>query len=72
MITLIHGVNKLNRDDLANLSIETIKQDYEDALSISSHVTVKVNGTTVNDLGRVAQDGDVIEFVKMAGEKGQL
>lgn len=71
MIRTICGANTQDLEGVAGKTLGEIKSQLADVLNIPSPVQSMLNGQTVPD-DYVLQEGDVIEMVKPAGEKGKL
>ena len=70
-ITIKHGVNTLNMDDLAGQTVEEIRERFEDALNLGENDQARINGAPAAAEDAV-QDGQTLEVVKVAGDKGAL
>lgn len=69
-VTIISGINEL-KVAAEGRSIDDVKDDVESILNLEGNETVKVNGE-VADLSDILDDGDKVEFVKPAGDKGSV
>ncbi len=68
-VTVESGVNSTTSDALVGEKACAIRTMFRQPLNIDPAARVVVNGERVNE-EYVAQDGDVIEFVKSSGQKG--
>lgn len=68
MVNVINGVNTLE-SELDGKTVVEIRKSVSQALNIDPAATVRVNGENVSASFRVS-DGDTVEFVKVAGQKG--
>jgi hypothetical protein len=69
MVTIKCGVNSLSRSDVSGQTVQDIRDQFSDALNIPDDARAKVNSCDANS-GTVVCDNSVVEFVKVAGEKG--
>ena len=67
-ITIKHGVNNLSVE-LAGQTVEEIRTKVEDVLNLGANEEARVNGSPATD-ETVVTEGQTLEFVKAAGEKG--
>ena len=67
-VTVESGVNSTTAD-LAGKTVGDIRAMLRQPLNLDPAATVIINGET-HAPDYVAQDGDVIEFVKKSGQKG--
>ena len=73
MPKLICGVNTANVGDAEGKTINEAIRVYGQALNIpKDNCTILVNGDEIDDRDTVISSDDEIEFVKMAGEKGNV
>ena len=68
-ISIKHGVNTLNLDGLSGQTVGQIRERVTDVLTMGSNEEARLNGNPVSDDTTVS-DGQTLEFVKVAGEKG--
>ena len=68
-VTLKFGANTLDIA-VAGRTISDVREDYESPLGMSGDEQARLNNATTAEPDYVLQDGDVVEFVKPAGEKG--
>lgn len=69
MIRIICGANAQELDGLAGKRLGEVRSQLTDVLNIPSPVQAIVGGQTVDDDYEL-REGDQIELVKPAGEKG--
>ena len=67
-ITIKHGVNSLTLD-LAGQTVGEIRERVQDVLNLGDREEARVNGVPTGD-ATVVNEGQTLEFVKVAGEKG--
>lgn len=67
--SIICGANVQDLEGVGGKSLGEIKGQLADILNIPSPVQAFLGGVTVND-DYILKEGDVIELVKPAGEKG--
>ena len=67
-VSIKHGVNSLTLD-LAGQTVGAIRDRVEDVLNLGANEEARVNGLPATD-ETVVQEGQTLEFVKVAGEKG--
>lgn len=68
-VTVKYGVNTLSKVDYVGMTISDIRDETQDVLNIPDDAQARINGITA-DSGHVVAAGCVVEFVKIAGEKG--
>lgn len=68
-ISVKHGVNTMQLDGLAGLSISQVRERVEEVLNMGGHEEARLNGSPASDEA-IVSEGQTIEFVKVAGEKG--
>jgi len=68
-VTIRHGVNTISVDSAAGKTVEEIRAQVADILNVPGGAQARVNNAQANDDVELA-DGDTLEFVKTAGEKG--
>lgn len=69
MTKIICGANAQELDGIAGKTLGEVKSQLADVLNIPSPVQAIVGGQTVNDDYEL-KEGDTVELVKPAGEKG--
>lgn len=69
MIRVICGANSQELEGVAGKTLGEIKSQLADVLNIPSPVQAMLGGQSIND-DRVLEEGDQVELVKPAGEKG--
>lgn len=68
MVTVVHGIHRLNLP-LAGRAVVAVRQSLAPILNIGPDALAVVNGTEVGEDFILAHD-DLLEFVRLAGEKG--
>ena len=68
-VTVKFGANQLNIE-AAGRTVGALREDYEGPLGMAGNEEARINNNGAVQGGHVLQDGDVVEFVKPAGEKG--
>ena len=68
-ITIRHGVNTINVDNAAGKTVGEVRDQVAEILNVPANAQARVNNAQANDDAELA-DGDTLEFVKTAGEKG--
>ena len=68
-ITIRHGVNTINVDSAAGKTVGEVRDQVADILNVPANAQARVNGIQAGDEVQLG-DGDTLEFVKTAGEKG--
>jgi hypothetical protein len=71
MITIKHGVNTINLDNVAGKTVAEVRDQVTDLLNVPDNAQVRVNGAPATD-DTVIGDSSTVEFVKVAGEKGGI
>lgn len=69
MITFICGANTQELEEVAGKTVGEVRSQLADVLNVPNQVRTLVNGQSVED-GHVLQEGDRVELLKPAGEKG--
>ena len=73
MPKLICGVNTIEVGDAEGKTINEAIKAYGQVLNIpKENCTILVNGDEITDKDTVINSDDEVEFVKAAGEKGQI
>lgn len=67
-VKVVYGVHALEAS-LAGRTVQSVREALAQPLNISPHAVALVNGQEVES-GRVLSPGEVLEFVRYAGEKG--
>lgn len=68
-VTVKFGANTLSIE-AAGKSVEELRDDFRSPLGMAGDEQARVNNAETAESDYVIQDGDVVEFVKVAGEKG--
>jgi len=68
-VTIRHGVNTISVDSAAGKTIGEVRDQVADILNVPENAQARVSGVQAEDSKELA-DGDTLEFVKTAGEKG--
>ena len=68
-VTVKYGVNTLSKPEFVGMTVNEIRDEVQDILNIPDDAQVRVNAITAAADHQVAA-GSVVEFVKVAGEKG--
>ena len=69
-VTLNYGVNSIETSTFSGKSVCDAAKFALEFLGAPKEATIKVNGQEVYDASILLEDGDVVEFVKVSGEKG--
>lgn len=69
-VTLNYGVNSIETSTFSGKSVCDAAKFALEFLGAPKDATIKVNGQEVYDASILLEDGDVVEFVKVSGEKG--
>ncbi|MBI5138549.1 MAG: thiamine biosynthesis protein ThiS [Candidatus Vogelbacteria bacterium] len=67
-VQLISGANAESAD-VAGKTLAEVRQAYQDVLNIDPRAEVRLGGKPVGP-DYVLQEGDQVEFIKVAGAKG--
>jgi hypothetical protein len=67
--TVRYGVNSVTHERFAGMSVGDIRDDVAEELNIPANAEARLNGARAEDDAQV-RDGETLEFVKTAGEKG--
>ncbi|MFN3477060.1 MAG: hypothetical protein ACK4Z6_05845 [Candidatus Methylomirabilales bacterium] len=67
-VRVIYGVHALEAP-LAGRTVDDVRSSLEQALNISPRAVAVVDGIEV-DANYILQEGEQLEFVRLAGEKG--
>ena len=68
-VTVRHGVNQLTLNTLAGKTVAEVRAEVASLLNIPASSQVRINSAIADDIDIVAESA-VVEFVKVAGEKG--
>ena len=68
-VTVRHGVNQLTLNTLAGKTVAEVRGEVASLLNIPASSQVRINSAIADDTDIVAESA-VVEFVKVAGEKG--
>ena len=68
-VTIRHGVNSITSDSAAGKTVGEIRAQVADILNVPGGAQARINNAQAGDDAELA-DGDTLEFVKTAGEKG--
>ena len=69
-VVVKHGINNVQVGDVAGLTVRQVYDRFKSALNLTDGLQVRVNGVAA-DGAALVRDGQNIEFVKVAGEKGR-
>lgn len=69
-VTVLCGVNELKSDAYAGRSIDDVRRELRTPLNIAEGAEARLNQERVADSSTLLRQGDELEFVKSAGEKG--
>ena len=73
MITIKCGTEENRGSQYVGSTVTAIRQDMADVLNIADNFQARLGGTPVGDEDEVTvPDGSILEFVKLAGEKGDV
>lgn len=70
-VTIRHGVNTISVDSAAGKTVGEVRAQVADILNVPENAQARVSGVQAEDSKELA-DGDTLEFVKTAGEKGAV
>ena len=68
-VTVRHGMNQLTLNTLAGKTVAEVRSEVASLLNIPASSQVRINSAIADDTDIVAESA-VVEFVKVAGEKG--
>lgn len=68
-VTVKYLSNVTTTEELIESTVATVRSRYKGAFSMPDDVTAFINGESVGN-EEILEDGDVIEFRKSHGEKG--
>jgi len=68
-ITIRHGVNSITSETAAGKTLGELRDQVAEILNVPENAQARVNGSQAGNEVQLA-DGDTLEFVKTAGEKG--
>jgi hypothetical protein len=69
-VTVMHGVHRLPNQRLEGKTVGEVRRQLATALNIDPQAKNLVSGKEVNEKHEL-KSGDTLEFVKLAGSKGQ-
>jgi hypothetical protein len=69
-VTVISGVNELKSEAYAGRSVDDVRRELRTPLNIGDGAEAHLNGERVGDPATILRQGDELEFIKSAGEKG--
>lgn len=67
-VRVVYGIHALETH-VAGRTVGSVREALRQALNISPRAVVVVDGVEVDE-NRVLQEGELLEFVRLAGEKG--
>lgn len=70
-VTVLCGVNELKSESYVGRSIEDVRRELRTPLNISDGAEALLNHERVSDSSTLLSQGDELEFMKTAGEKGR-
>ena len=59
-----------DRMNIAGMTVEAVYRLLQEPLNLAPGVTVQLNGRGLTNPGRQLSEGDTLEFIRPAGEKG--
>lgn len=72
MARIVCGPNELDNPRYDGKTIQDVKAELREVLNIPEGATVLLNGAASPGCATPLREGDELEFVKPAGEKGAL
>lgn len=69
MVVVVSGANRLEIDASTGLTVGSIRDEYEDILTIPANAVATVNGNAADRNTRV-KSGDEVAFTRPTGQKG--
>ncbi len=69
-VTVLCGVNELKSDSYVGRSVDDVRRELRTPLNIAEGADALLNQERVSDASTLLRQGDELEFVKTAGEKG--
>ena len=70
MAKITCGVNELENDRFDGKTVAQLRNELGAVLNVPANPTILLNAEPIDDEETVLEDGDELEFVKAAGEKG--
>jgi hypothetical protein len=70
-VTVRYGVNKIEKEVFAGMDLDSIRLEVEDVLNVPDTAQAHLNNNAASG-DTTARAGDIVEFIKTAGEKGGL
>lgn len=69
-VRILNGVNELTSESLVGRSIEEVRRELRTPLNIGDGAEIFLNHERATDPATLLRQGDELEFMKPAGEKG--
>jgi hypothetical protein len=70
-VTVRYGVNKIEKEVFAGMDLDSIRIEVEEVLNVPDNAQARLNNAAASG-DTQARAGDVVEFIKTAGEKGGM
>jgi hypothetical protein len=67
--TIRYGVNSVTHERFSGMTVAELREEVSEDLNIPAGAEARLNGNRTDNDAQVS-DGDTLEFVKVAGEKG--